>query len=80
MCHTVIAWPLILSTYLVYPHQVSRLIKLVRLSFGSRYSRAESEVVGSGRSDSANKISLWLDVCSSWEGLDFDTKELFLVI
>ena len=43
-------------------------------------SRAESEFVGNGRSDSATRISTWLDVRSSREGLDMDAKELFLVI
>ena len=33
MCYSIIDWPFILSTYLAYPRLVSRLIKLVRLSF-----------------------------------------------
>ena len=43
-------------------------------------SRAESRVVGGKGSDSATRISSWLYVRSSREGLDLDMKELFSVI
>ena len=38
MYHLVISWPFILLIYLAYPHLVSRLVKLLRLSLNLRYS------------------------------------------
>ena len=38
MCHSVTIWPFILPIYLAYPRLVSRMIKLVQLSLGLRYS------------------------------------------
>ena len=37
-------------------------------------------VVGGEISDSAARVSSWLDVCSSWEDPTLATKELFSVI
>ena len=43
-------------------------------------SRAESSVLGRERSDSAARMSSWLDVCSSWEDPVLATKEVFSMI
>ena len=43
-------------------------------------SRAESRVVGGERSDSAARMSSWLDAYSSWEDPALATKEMFSVI
>ena len=43
-------------------------------------SRAESWVVGGERSDSATRMSSWLDAYSSWEDPALTTKEVFYVI
>ena len=66
---------------LKFEREFRRLNSFFSRSLDSREdSRAESGVVGIGRSDSAGRISSWLDLRSSRDDLGLDTKELFSVI